>query len=114
MPFQPGDHSANVHRALRNSSGDAVDFSFDLSYRWDFQRLPTEPIDPRSVEERLLDRLARIDGRYSAGELGSQAEAELRQMAAELPIVVVSMRADYLSPAFEALKEADGRPARSW
>jgi len=106
IPYQPGDLSAAVDKALRSSDGDAVDFSFEVSYRWDFRRLPTEPVDPRTVDVRLLDRLEQIDGLHAADEIGSRAEAELRQLLAELPIVVATVRADFRSPAFEALREA--------
>jgi len=63
-------------------------------------------VEPAALQSQLLSRLAELDGRYSSGSLGSQAEEELREILDGFPIVVLRVDADYPSPAFAELKAA--------
>jgi len=107
--YETTEQKVKVARALESREGERQDFSFEAAYRWDFQRLPTEPVEPAGLQTELLSRLAELDRRYSSGSLGSQAEEELRNILDGFPIVVLRVDADYPSPAFAELK-AVSRP----
>jgi predicted AlkP superfamily phosphohydrolase/phosphomutase/Flp pilus assembly protein TadD len=104
LQYETADQAVSVAKALKSRDGERQDFSFTASYRWDFQRLPTEPVDPSLVQQRLLTRLAELDGSYPSASLGSQTEMELRKELDSFPVIGVRIEADYPSPAFAELK----------
>jgi tetratricopeptide (TPR) repeat protein len=104
--YETTEQAVSVSRPLQSREGERQDFSFDAAFRWDFQRLPTAPVDPSALQSRLLGRLAELDGQFSSGSLGVQVEAELRDVLDEFPIVILRVGADYPSPAFAELRAA--------
>jgi len=104
--YETVEQTVHVARALESREGERQEFSFEADYRWDFRRLPTEPVEPSTLHTEVLTRLAELDGSLARVSLGPQAEAELREVLASFPIVVIGVEVDYPSPAFADLKAA--------
>ncbi len=104
--FEPADQLLQIDRVLEVQDGDAIPFSCTVHYRWDFQRLPTEAVDPRSVEDRFEQVLQNTERSSAAAGLGLRAEQDLRRLIDELPIITSDLRFAYPTPEIEALREA--------
>jgi predicted AlkP superfamily phosphohydrolase/phosphomutase/Tfp pilus assembly protein PilF len=104
--YETTEQVVTAAEALESREGERQDFSFEVGYRWDFQRLPGEPVDPTTLRLSLLGRLAELDGSLPTASLGARAEAELREVLEAFPIVVTRVEADYPSPEFAELKAA--------
>jgi predicted AlkP superfamily phosphohydrolase/phosphomutase/Tfp pilus assembly protein PilF len=104
--YEAGEQRMTLKQTLVPRSGDELDFEFAMRYRWDFQRLPLEPVDPARLADRFRDRLRSVDGEYPRQQMGSRAESELSTLADELPIIIVELQATYPDPALDALRAA--------
>jgi predicted AlkP superfamily phosphohydrolase/phosphomutase/tetratricopeptide (TPR) repeat protein len=104
--YESAEQRLSFARPIVTQDGEELDFELALRYRWDFQRLPLEPVDPVRLTGRFLDRLRSIDGEYPRQQAGSRASSELRTLADELPIVIGDFQATYPSPALEELRAA--------
>jgi len=105
-PYPSSPQRLSISRTCVADDGSTLPFEAELAYRWDFSRLPLEPVDPEGIADRISETMAGLDGRHSRSRLGQLAEAELRELSRKLPIVVADLRTSYPTPALDELRAA--------
>jgi predicted AlkP superfamily phosphohydrolase/phosphomutase/tetratricopeptide (TPR) repeat protein len=104
--YETSTQSLAIARTCIADDGGELQFGLELAYRWDFQRLQLEPVDPERIADHYRERLAGLDGKHPKRRLGQIAESELYELSNELPITVTDLRASYPTPALDELRTA--------
>ncbi len=96
--FERGDHEVSVSRP-GDDGRSAV--KVEVTYRWDFSRLPGEPVPPSAVEDRVTGVVADTgDTAWVSG-----VTTAVRDALSDLPVEVVALDVDAPDPRLDRLRE---------
>lgn len=96
-----------VSQPIRDFQDALHTFQISVDFRWDHHRLSRDALDPRTLEDRFLELVPELNGRFGVATLQASVRQALPALLARLPVHVLRVEATYAGQVFEPLLGAD-------
>ncbi len=102
-PYEAGERTVRVEREIASREGATYPLTVTVGFRWNGERLATNPIDPERLAGMVGERIAALDGRFSGKGIGPAVREALERDLASLPLELLSVEVSYPGEALDEI-----------